>query len=159
MVSPLILWSRVQIPQGSDCGPNQTDPVVDRTHQDSKTMHYIHNQLVRKSWISLNRIYIDILAEVHSVLWRNGLVCLSIKRLDLIVSALTIWSRVRVPQVRVRGQNQNDPVVDCTHHDYKTMLQFHHQLIYIYIYKYIYKNFCIYTSVYIYIKNPHESQM
>ena len=33
------------------------------------------------------------------------------------------------PRGRVVDPNQNDPVVDCTHQDNKTMPQFHYQLV------------------------------
>ena len=38
------------------------------------------------------------------------------------VLALSLWSRVRVPQGPVFGLKQNDPVVDCAHQDSKTMM-------------------------------------
>ena len=40
----------------------------------------------------------------------------------MVKSSNPTWGQVVDP-------NQNDPVVDCTHQDYKTMPQFHHQLV------------------------------
>ena len=61
LIDPMVKSSNPTWGQVVD--PNQNDPVVDCTHQDNKTMPQFHYQLVEKSWISLNKIYIDILTE------------------------------------------------------------------------------------------------